>query len=270
MQVMSEPFRCTERELFCLATLMSGRYLLGIADPFPGWLTEEIQEAMEDTVAVLTQRQIVTQTDSGTVVQPEIAILVDALTHCDVAITTSLAKPLQPPQQRQFYFRRPQVLEVSQQQENGVVTYLLTPLGRHPTRIYEEIVGWWDGLAYPAAGEHSLVIREDALVKAQRKAMADGEFAAEELLVSIGIPEAAAQSMSVTLATSSLNGALAFTRLNEDGWQTEGLGMLAGVNGLWCLHSVERAGEHCIECVPCDAKGLHAKILSLLGRFFYD
>lgn len=266
---MSEPFRCTERELFCLATLMNGRYLLGIADPFPGWLTEEIQEVMEDVVAGLVQRQIVTQTDSGTVVQPDIAILVDALTHCDVAITVSLAKPLHPPQKRQFYFRRPQVLEVSQQQENGVVTYLLTPLGCHPTRIYDEIVGWWDVQAHPAAGEQSLVIHEDALVEAHRIAIADGEFAAKESLVSIGIPAAAAESMSVTLATASLNGALAFTRLNGDGWQTEGLGMLAGVNGLWCLHSVERTGEHFIECVTCDAKGLHTEVLSMLGRFFY-
>jgi len=40
-------------ELFTLASLLGGKTLIGIPDPFPGWLSEEIQQTMQSAQSSL-------------------------------------------------------------------------------------------------------------------------------------------------------------------------------------------------------------------------
>jgi hypothetical protein len=55
----NSPLECTGRELFYLSSLAGGGALIGIPDPFTGWLADDIADTMQQAQADLAQRHVV-------------------------------------------------------------------------------------------------------------------------------------------------------------------------------------------------------------------
>lgn len=260
MQDTPLTFQCTGAELFCLSALLGGEYLVGVADPFTGWLTEEIQEAFVQIQANLITRRYLIPQDAGELqMHPAIAALVATMIQPKVIILVTLTGSTGASVQQNFYQREP--LFVAAITEDGEA-YTLTTIDSAEA-IYQSICALWQLAQQPAAPGDCFTISESVLRKVQPLATEEKQV----LLQREGIVTETARAFAETLATARHNGAIVALRHDETGWHPAGLGVLEGQNGLWQLRSLERQGEPWVEARPCDAPNLAATLRHLLARF---
>ncbi len=252
---------CSPAELFTLASLLGGEMLVGVDDPFPGWLSEEIEEAAQAARQSLAERGHLTLQPDGRVVMDLLpAALVGAMVQPRTVLLLSAALPDSTARRWAFY-RRPPLTVLLEEVQGG---YLLRPLeGRQ--RVEERILEAWQIQAQKAARAASFLLPQQAIEQA-RQARLQGEEAVRQTLQRLGIAARNARALAATLCAARCNGALVLLTRRGAAWQTDGLGMLDGENGLWQLRS--RPGDNLVELLPCPAGRLRADLQALLNRFW--
>jgi len=248
-------------ELFTLASLMGGEMLLGIPDPFPGWLTEEIVEAMEAARQKMVERGLlVLQSDGQIVIDAIVAALIWPIVTPQVVLLLTGGVPDQPSQQISFYHHSPLTVAVELYGEQWNVY----PLPDR-TSLSEQIRNRWQLREQQGTDAQTFSLPEDALQAALQVLPSEEEVCRS--LQEAGVPPAAARAAARTLTTLRQNGALVAIRRRAELWQTEGLGILEGENGLWLLRSLTRRGHPWVEFTPCPASEIMDEIDALLDRF---
>lgn len=58
--------QCSTIELYTLASLVGGEMLVGVPDPFQGWLREEIELSMQKARQTLIQRNVLSEPRQST------------------------------------------------------------------------------------------------------------------------------------------------------------------------------------------------------------
>ncbi|MBN1921593.1 MAG: ESX secretion-associated protein EspG [Anaerolineae bacterium] len=272
MMNRSDGIRFSDRELFFLGMLLQGQSLIGIPEPFPGWLTEEIEEQFPDIQQALQSRGLIQGYEDGSVeLEDTLEASLRAVVLCDVAMIATLGTPqMEVAEQRMFYFKRPQLVELrGPEMEAESRFYTLYALDGYPATLFEELVSWWETIAQPAPNCVSVTLQEADLMKARQMALEKGAAAVIDYFTTKGVNSETATALAETLATAKKNGALVIVARDDTGWKTENSGLLEGENGLWRLHSRESGEQRLIECIPCDAAALRAELQLLLGRFIY-
>jgi len=253
---------CSTQELFTLASLLGGEMLIGVPDPFPGWLTEEIEEAMQEARKALAERGHLTLRPDGQVVMDvATAALVGTLVAPQSVVLLTETMPDVTPNQSAFYHRSP--LTVFLKNEGNTLS--LSPI-EEPDALYEQIVDIWQVGAQKAARAETFSLPESAIQSA-REARTAGEAAVQRALQQTGAGTKNARTLARTLSTPHRNGALVAMCPRENSWETGGLGMLAGENGMWLLRSCTRQQTNWVELDPCSGKKLAEEIQKLLRRF---
>lgn len=114
-------------ELFFLCGLMGSQCLIGVADPFPGYLTEEIKEIWEDTQKSLIQRELLLPKGQGLVPTAELQRLIGI---CGFPSKVGRFDLVQPKQRHQahYYLREEAVVEKIAHQDKEL-KHTLTLLG---------------------------------------------------------------------------------------------------------------------------------------------
>ena len=248
-------------ELFTLASLMGGEMLLGIPDPFPGWLTEEIVEAMEAARQKMVERGFLAlQSDGQIVIDAIVAALIWPIVTPQVVLLLIGGVPDQPSQQISFYHHSPLTVAVELYGEQWNVYPLLDR-----TALSEQIRQRWQLKEQQGADAQAFSLPEDALQAALQVLPAEEKVC--RALQETGVPPTAACAAARTLTTLRQNGALVAIRRRAELWQTEGLGILEGENGLWLLRSLTRRGHPWVEFTPCPASEIMDEIDALLDRF---
>lgn len=255
-------FSCSPVELFTLASLLGGEMLIGVSDPFPGWLTEEIEEAMQKARKALAERGHLTlRTDGQVIMDVATAALVGTLIAPQAVFLITEAMPNRILNQSAFYHRSP--LTVFLKIESQALSLRVL---EEPFALYERIVDIWQVRAQKAVLAETFSIPESA-IRSAREARTEGESAVQKALQQIGIGIKNVQSLAHTLSTPHRNGALVAMRPIENSWETGGLGMLDAENGMWLLRSFTRQQTNWVELDPCSGKKLAEEIQKLLRRF---
>lgn len=248
-------------ELFALASLLGGELLVGIPDPFPGWLTEEISDAMQGAQRTLAERGHLSILEDGRViVDVTAAALVGAVASPQAVILLTSTSPPQPPLQLGFYIRPPLIV-LAESENRG---WLLRPVSALE-EVLERIRTAWQIGSQRAVRAPAFALPEDALDLA-RKRIPQGKQAVQECLQQSGVSTTAAAALARTLTSPRRNGALAAVHRRESSWDVDGLGMLEGENGLWLLRMVARQQTRWVDLSPCSAKRLTEEVERLLGR----
>jgi hypothetical protein len=259
--ITSSSLELSPSELFTLASLMGGEMLLGIPDPFPGWLTEEIMEAMEAARQKMAERGLLALLSDGRImIDSIVAALIWPIVTPQVVLLLTREAPNQPSQQISFYYRSPLIVAVEVHGERWNVYPL-------PDRasLSEQIRKTWQLSEQQGADAEPFSLAEDALQAALQALPSEEE--ACRLLEEAGVPPATARSAARTLITPRQNGALVVIRRRAELWQTEGIGILEGENGLWLLRSLTRRGHPWVEFAPCPASEVIDEIDAILDRF---
>lgn len=254
-------FTCSSEELFTLASMLGGETLIGIPDPFPGWLTEEIEAAVSKSCEELVQRGYLQELNGEMSMDILVAALVATVIEPEVAIILTMHHPPAMPQQELFYRRSPLIVHLHP--SDGL--YTLTALSSSQ-EILSLIWKAWGLGAQKAAKGKGFSVPQEAL-DSVREALGQGEQEARRVLRLAGVELGSARAFVRTLQTGVRNGTLIALRPLETTWQVEGIGILEGENGLWWLRPFHRQTAEWVECTPCSAAELREEIGALLERF---
>lgn len=252
---------CSNAELYTLASLLGGEMLPGLPDPFPGWLTEEIAEAMRQSQERLSERGWLKPHPSGGVTMDVLpAALVGAMVQPQTVFLLTRSEASQPPQQQTFYFRPPLAVHLQAAGED----WQLSPL--QPGEILSSIETAWQLDGQKAGRGERLEFPQAALERAWALS-GKGEAAALEALRAAGLSTSQARPLARTLSGAARRSALVALRRRANQWEMDGLALLASAAGLWKLRAFSRSAEDWVEAQPVSAKTLKADLRALFRRF---
>lgn len=259
---LSWSFSCSSSELYTLASLLGGETLIGIPDPFPGWLTEEIHAAMEQARQSLIMRGILAVRDDGQIVMDVVAAaFIGALVSPQAVFIITATTPDQPSRQINLYHRPPLTVSMEEREGNWMLTFI-----PNTTPIASQVHELWHLGAQTAVQATSFTLPEDEMSQiCQMRALEEEQIL--NRLRHAAVPLASAQAMARTLTAPRQNGAIVALSSRQGIWDVGGLGMLEAENGLWLLRSFSRQGANWVECIPRSGKQLMAEIETLVNRF---
>lgn len=231
-------------ELAYLAGAAGTGPLVGVPDPFVGWLTEEKEEALAQARGALISRGLVT---AESTVAPDVLTVVRACFEPGVSFRLVTGDGLQ----RHFY----PGLEL--EEDEGLLRFA----------VVADLAGRaWELLALDGReqGSGSGEIAEAALHHSLQLAAGGRGDDARVLLEEAGL--------NGDLAGALLEGSVhssAVVSFVRDGaqWLTDGLGFLHGAAGLWLMHP---AGDDRVRLVPAEpqqAREALARLISVVESF---
>lgn len=254
-------FTCSSEELFTLAAVLGGKTLIGVPDPFPGWLTEEIEAAVNKACENLIRCGYLQEQNGALQMDVLVAALVAAVAEPDTVVILTAHQPPQMPQQKAFYWRPPLIVYLRHEEE-ALHLAALSSTEEIPSLVRK---AWELEMQQPARAQGFAVLQKT--LDAVREALGQGEQEAIRVLHRSGVESGDARAFVRTLQTGTRNGALTALRPLETTWQVSGIGMLEGENGLWRLRPFQRQNAEWVECTPCSADELIEEVQLFLKRF---
>lgn len=255
-------FSCSPAELYTMASLLGGDTLIGVSDPFPGWLTEEIQEAMERSLNSLTDRGVLIRRGKNEIIMDvSVAALVAPLAAPQSVFIVTLTASDQVFRQLTVYYKAPLLVVLSAENE----LWNLQPVSDVEAML-KLIREFWQ-LDYQNAAHSQAISMPESVVQAALKSRAEGESEVLKQLTTSNVFEQSAQILAHTLTTARRNGSLVAINNRRGVWTTGGLGMLEGDNGLWMLRSFSRQQTPWVECIPRSSDQLMDEVAALIHRF---
>lgn len=263
MDEQSLAITCSPVEASFLAGLLGATSLVGLADPFQGWLADEIEAAWADARAALADRHfIAVQGDGRIIMDIGVAALIATWAFADVSFLLTCTTVEGPVEECHFHVRQRQAVEQRMTTEGAI---RLVPF-EDVAAVYRQIAERLRLRDQSAATGTRASLPEAALARARAIAAERGAEAASTVLRQAYLPIATADALAEALATPSLNGALAALARHGTGWDVAGIGVLEGPSGLWRLRAFSQEGENWVEVVPCDAEGARAELRRVFNR----
>lgn len=254
---------CTPTEAAFLAGLLGADMLVGMADPFHGWLVDEIEAAWIAARQKLARRRYIeVQPDGKIIMDVGVATLMETWAQAQISLLLTWTTSNGLAQNCSFHLRTPWALE-QRISADGVIR--LTSLA-DAAAVYRRIVQSLQLQRQPAAPGASAALPETVFVRARTAAAGQGTIAAREMLREAQLPAVIAEALAEALTTPVVNGAVvALARLSA-GWDVAGMGVLEGPAGLWRLRAFTREGENWVEVIPCRAQEAREELRRVLNR----
>lgn len=247
----------TVPELLHLAGAVGAETLIGVPDPFAGWLPDQVQESMQQARVRLAERGLCGRTPGGQLaLDAGTAATVAVCSYPEVTLVLSQTLAGGAPTETYFHFTRAAAAELTAQPDG---TYALTRYaGRDAVRARViELLGL--GSQAPAAGAAVAEVPASVLQEVR-----EGK-APRRLLQQAGLPPETAEALSSSLEEPVANSALAVLRA-ASAQEAPGLGLLEGQNGLWLLQPVTKAGQLWVQLVPCSGADAAARVAELMAN----
>ena len=253
-------------EIYYLSASLDAQMVFGVEDPFPGWLTEEIREAMDAARESLAVKGALTVDLAGEVVlDPDLAALVGVLADPDATLLLSEAGPNgdEDDAERTWFLGAGRAVELL---PDGAGSYGLATLPEEAD-FAARILARWGVAAQPAPAGVPGSVPDDVL-NAAREQVADGTVAqARTALEDGGLTAESAASLVQSFQVPLRSASVTALRRGQMEWEAGGIAMLEAGNGLWGLRSFEREGRGWVEITPCNAAALGAKVVDVIARF---
>lgn len=239
-------------ELYLFVALQGGTTLLGVRDPFYGWLTEEIAEELQHIRSSLGERGYLLLENGGTTITPEFASLMAALATPQVALMVNRSRSDGSFEERAYHIDSHTVARLIPVAD----VYHLDSLDQNA--LAGDIWQWWGTHDQQAAPGTPFKLLQTTLFAARDAAQTHQDAAA--LLRAANASNETAEALAEALASPHTNGSFAVLRRVPSGWATSGCAVLAGPAGLWHLRTFEQNDEAWIEVAPISATELLPRI----------
>lgn len=249
-------FHLSGPDLYLLGSLAGGETLIGLRDPFYGWLTEEIVDALAPVRSGLLASGHLSLQHDELAFAPDLAPLIASLATPGVVLMATVTRAGSPAQECTYHVSAAGAARLSTTDQQ----YHLEGLA--PAALAGDICAWWQLDQQPCAPGSPFKLTQAALLAA-REAIAD-PGAAVAALVAAGAPAEAAASFADALAAPLTNGSLAVLRRVEAGWDVTGAALLESIAGLWQLRAFEHQDVPWVEVTPIDAGDMAQRIERLV------
>lgn len=252
-------FQFSGPELYLLGSLAGAETLIGVRDPFYGWLTEEIVEALATVRSDLLASGHLSLQHDGIAFAPQLAPLITSLATPRVVLMTTVTGMDGAAQERAYHASAAGVTRLTTE---GQQQYYLEGLA--PSALASDICGWWGLVQQPSAPGMPFRLTQEALL-AVRDSVAD-QATAVAALVAAGADPASAASFAGALAAPLTNGSLAVLRRVGAGWDVTGTALLESATGLWQLRAFEHQDVPWVEVAPVEAGAMAQRIERLVQQ----
>lgn len=251
-------------ELVYIASLLGSKVLVGIPDPFSGWLMDEIREVLNEAEAGLIQRNILnTGKDQPFILSSNALALIGALAFPEATFLLATTAYDNDPIQCVLAVRIPLTVEVTFHATGNYFIQAVSGKDALIRRVHEH----WHINNQKATPGEPLDFPEESLMKV-RSLVNDGQYQqAKEELRRTGMSETGAIILVETLKKPIRSGSIVRLHWSDGNWHTSGIGMLEGENGLWRLRTLERDGSLWVQAMPCDAIILTGSLRCLVEQF---
>ena len=245
---------CSDVEATLLAALVGVDSLVGLADPFSGWLSEDIYSAWQASLARLRDHGLIQSgANEGPCVDSTAARLISVWGQCDSAVLLSSRGPADSETCR-FYIGLGSCVE--DRVEAGVTHHLMDA-------VKSDVSGKIQSLArldsWNAAPGSRFSVPTEVWEHPLAQNGRDLRVQAEELEL---VPRDFAEALDApTLSTF----VLAMKRRQRT-WETAGLGFLAGDAGLWRFRPTTKEGKSALDVIPAGGPEAVAELQKLLTR----
>lgn len=253
-------------EMVFIASSLGAEMLMGMPDPFKGWLVEEIEAALEQAKKSLADRQIIEiGQENNMVVDAAVALLVAACAFPAVSFTLSYFNNKGQSYTGQVYISGDLIVEQINELEKENKIMLLT----HDDipSFYQWLLKLFQLVEQKKPDVPTGSLPEEVLNNARSILEQSSQEAAAQSLKSSGLNAATAVELAKTLHNPVANGVIAATARDESSWEIAGFGMLEGENGLWRLRSFDRNNVNWVEVIPCASEQVAARIAGLIRKF---
>lgn len=251
-------------ELALLLSLFQAPGMLGLKDPFPGMLADEIEAQLSEAKQSLQARDYIrVSVDGGVTIDRTVAGLVAACAFPEYTLVATYEHSKGRRDTCYIHFR-----------ENLIVEDAVMDSGQHQlTALRDREVALKRLLRQlrlskqVAAPGRACIVSESLLFEARGAAVDEGVAKAIPLLTSGGVDADAAAHIADTLSHPVSNSAMALIKFGDRQKQSvEGFALLEGKNGLWSLRSVSKGSrEPLVEIAPCDASEAIRQVVELVS-----
>jgi len=253
---------CTPTEAAFLAGLLGASTLVGMADPFAGWLAAEIETAWATAREELARRQFIeVQPDGAIVMDIGVAALMETWALADTSLLLAATESGGVKENSNFHLRGRLAVEQRISDDGSV---WLIPL-EDAAAVYRQVIQRLRLREQPAAPGLQATLSEAVFIQAQTAA-GQGVAAASGVLRQARVPAVTAAALAEALAAPVINGAVAALARRTAGWEVAGMGVLEGPAGLWRLRAFTREGENWVEIVPCSGQDARQELRRVLNR----
>ncbi|MDQ2809056.1 MAG: ESX secretion-associated protein EspG [Chloroflexota bacterium] len=230
----------TNEELYYLGTLLQVNDMLGITDPYPGFLADEITEHMAAIKEVLLQRgDLVTDGNGEVRLGAALSALVDAVAASSESLMISTST-YPTPDATWFIHRIPSGGVVQAGQPDGRIDLQMVPEADTARRVQDAL----GPVVWPAAPGPAFLMAESALTEARTQAEAHKQATCRTFLSTQKIPPEAVGALIEALGPGRRAGSV-ITLLRTPRTMRYGPSVmwLGGPHGAWRLQPVERDGH---------------------------
>lgn len=246
-------------ELWLLLSQFGPAVVLGIEDPYLGWLADEVKDAHQKAAQSLLERGLAQPVDSGTIdVDDDLLALTEIIAHPQHTAILQVSSRAGDGAQRYFYLSDTRAVERidvedGKQQLNsipadGALVKCLADLMRSgPPRVGR-------GMAFS--------LPEETLFKAAEFAAQGDENAIDEALTASGLTDSNAAALKLALTHPMANASLAvIINIGKPEVQhVSGFGILESEQDLWLLCPYEDHGKQFVEVRPTDDNGIQRRL----------
>ena len=251
------------RELWILLSLCGPGLVLGVEDPYVGWLSSEVEADGRTILQSLIDRGLAIKVSEGEIaLEDNLAAILGACHHPDHSLIVQVQQAGDT-QKRLFVHLT----------DGLAVQHSLLPDGQYQLVVVEnrdELASRLLGPLADAKGSHSdrtFRLPEGALFHA-RKLCAQGQpDQAVESILAPGLPreQALALSRVLTGLTTSASFVLVANRDRAETQHVRGFSVLHGADQLWMAISGEdQVGQPQVELIPADGQMLRDRLAELL------
>lgn len=257
------PISCTPIETAFLASLLGASTLVGMADPFHGWLADEIEAAWGDARQALAERRFIeVQPDGKIVMDAGVAALIQTWASAEASLLLTFAGNEEPAVLRNYHLTKEMAVA---QWPSDADAMRITPL-QGAAAVYREIGQFWRLADQNAVPGVRCSLREAAFIQARALAAGRDLKVAAAVLTQARLPEATAAALAETLAAPVATGALAAMARRGAAWDVAGMGILEGMAGLWRLRAFTKDGENWVEIIPCNVAEARSELRRVLNQ----
>lgn len=243
-------------ELWFLLNQFGPGTVVGLKNPYPGWLIEEIEDQMRAAINRLLERGMATLTSPETMdVDDTLYGWVQTMAHPEHTLIVT-GSP-----ERHIYYG-----------ETGLVEHTTLNEGTHNLRAIvgqEELLEILNGpLAQQsqAQGGQPFEIEEDVLMTAGRCAGQGDHAGMQAALDGTNLPEGARTELATALLQPAGNVSFSIICFQNDPerQQVRGFGLLEGGGRLWIMRPQESFGKQIICFEPADAARVRQALFEIL------
>lgn len=252
---------CSAVELALLARLQGADALLGLPDPFPGWLAEDVAEAWNAAAAALTKRGILAVSPAGPVIADRvIAALLRTWSGAEAAFIVRRRSGDGPAQEWYYFVRERAVIE---QWAPDPATVCLRDRGE--TAALPACVISAMGLA---AQQPAPYAPAELLLSAWQHVLTtrDAEEAARRLEAA-GVNRSTATALARALLHATPAAALVGLAPRGLTWDVGATGALAGPDGLWAWRLRRSGAEERVVVAPATGDEVKDLVNRTVRRF---